>query len=239
MKSKQILGFSNYRIYADGRVWSYSFKGRFLRPVGGCVTLWDSGTCVVISVRRLKEKAFGLKLPMPKLPSGVKIRQCQKFPDYWICSNGQVWTTKYQHKKRGCFLQDSLHVGRYLVVWLYQNKVAHRRFIHHLVLETFVGPCLDGMQCCHWDGNFKNNNLKNLRWDTPKANHADKIRHGTVKRGRENARTNTKLTEAEVRNIRILLSKNKFTLREIGERFGVSLQCIYYIKTRKTWLWLE
>lgn len=55
-----------------------------------------------------------------------------------------------------------------------------RRLIHRLILETFVGPCPGGMECCHNDGDPTNNALSNLRWDTSKANKADMAKHGRV-----------------------------------------------------------
>lgn len=51
--------------------------------------------------------------------------------------------------------------------------------IHHLVLETFVGPRPDGMVGCHNNGDKLNNHVDNLRWDTPGANNRDKRQHGT------------------------------------------------------------
>ncbi len=52
--------------------------------------------------------------------------------------------------------------------------------VHRLVLEAFVGPCPDGMECRHLDGNQTNNWLDNLAWGTKQENEADKIRHGTL-----------------------------------------------------------
>lgn len=51
--------------------------------------------------------------------------------------------------------------------------------VHRLILLAFVGPCPPGMEGCHEDGDPLNCTLANLRWDTPKANKADSIRHGT------------------------------------------------------------
>ena len=53
-----------------------------------------------------------------------------------------------------------------------------RVLVHRLVLEAFVGPCPDGMECCHNDGDATNNHLSNLRWDTPSNNAYDRVRHG-------------------------------------------------------------
>lgn len=50
--------------------------------------------------------------------------------------------------------------------------------IHTLVLEAFVGPRPEGMECCHYDDDDTNNHLDNLRWDTSHANTLDSIRNG-------------------------------------------------------------
>lgn len=52
--------------------------------------------------------------------------------------------------------------------------------VHRLVLQAFVGPCPDGQQVRHLDGDKENNNLRNLRYGTGAENTADKVRHGTM-----------------------------------------------------------
>lgn len=58
------------------------------------------------------------------------------------------------------------------------GEYKHAR-VHRLVLEAFVGPCPDGMEGCHNDGDHSNNRLDNLRWDTRSENMLDQVRHGT------------------------------------------------------------
>ena len=53
------------------------------------------------------------------------------------------------------------------------------RYVHHLVLEAFVGPRPEGTEACHGDGNGTNNKLANLRWDTHAENIKDSVSHGT------------------------------------------------------------
>src|SRR5271167_2615180 len=48
--------------------------------------------------------------------------------------------------------------------------------LHRLVLLAFVGPCPEGMECRHLDGNHLNNRLGNLEWNTHLVNMQDKIR---------------------------------------------------------------
>lgn len=50
--------------------------------------------------------------------------------------------------------------------------------IHRLVLQAFVGPGDRGLFGCHNDGDPSNNRLGNLRWDTPKGNVEDRLKHG-------------------------------------------------------------
>jgi hypothetical protein len=51
--------------------------------------------------------------------------------------------------------------------------------VHSLVALAFLGPCPEGLECCHWDGDPGNNRPGNLRWDTSSANLLDRQRHGT------------------------------------------------------------
>lgn len=61
------------------------------------------------------------------------------------------------------------------------NGVDDRRhaYVHHLVLEAFVGPRPDGYYGCHANGDKSDNSLPNLRWGTPSSNNMDQLRHGT------------------------------------------------------------
>jgi hypothetical protein len=67
----------------------------------------------------------------------------------------------------------------YLQVTLVGEGQRRKLLVHRMVLAAFTGPCPQGMEGCHEDGDHLNNRLDNLRWDTPKKNHADRVRHGT------------------------------------------------------------
>lgn len=59
----------------------------------------------------------------------------------------------------------------------HQRRVA--RYVHRLVLEAFVGPCPEGHEVCHNDGDPTNNHVSNLRYGTVSDNRYDSVRHGT------------------------------------------------------------
>lgn len=96
---------------------------------------------------------------------------------------------------------------------LHKSPHPHRRFkVHRLVLTTFVGPCPDGMEGCHNDGNPSNNRLDNLRWDTHIENEKDKTAHGTHHFG-------------ELKGGAILTTEDVMRMRDI-RRVGASHQKI-------------
>jgi hypothetical protein len=114
-------------------------------------------------------------------------------------------------------------------------KTNHRKtlvLVHLLVLETFAGRRPLGMQACHNDGNSHNNALQNLRWDTPSANHLDKIRHGTIARGERNGFA--KLSSDDVAAIRLALASG-IGPTELARRYGLSRKHVQSIKRREVW----
>ena len=58
------------------------------------------------------------------------------------------------------------------------------RYVHHLVLEAFVGPRPEGLDGLHGPGGPGDNSLANLCWGTPEKNLGeDRVRDGTDNRG--------------------------------------------------------
>lgn len=53
------------------------------------------------------------------------------------------------------------------------------RLVHQLVMESFVGKRLLGIDVCHNNGDPADNRLCNLRYDSRSGNMYDKRRHGT------------------------------------------------------------
>jgi hypothetical protein len=120
---------------------------------------------------------------------------------------------------------------------LKKNGKRFTKLVHRLVLETYVGPCPEGMEACHNDGNPKNNNLSNLRWDTRKANHADAIKQGTH-RGLHNYGENcgtSKLNENKVRIIFYSYFSGLFLQKEIAKLFNIRASLVSLIVSGKRW----
>lgn len=99
--------------------------------------------------------------------------------EYEVSSRGQVcsWRVRDPKLMKGFTDKDG-----YRIVQFRRPGGERRPFrVAVLVLTTFVGERPDGYLACHNDGACTNDTVENLRWDTPKANARDQLRHGTSK----------------------------------------------------------
>lgn len=102
------------------------------------------------------------------------------------------------------------------------------RLVHHLVLESHIGPRPDGHEGAHGDGDKGNNSLANLRWATALGNGSDNARLGVSKGTLHGMH---KLTEDDVREIR----KYEKTYAAYAAQYGVSVATIQRVIKRKGW----
>lgn len=151
------------------------------------------------------------------------------FPGYYATEGGEIWSDRSGILKR----LKPWHNGNYLQLSLRSSANAYHYSVHELILLAFVGPRPEGMEGCHCDGDSQNNRISNLRWDTPKANRADKLLHKTLACGSTHGMA--KLTESQVLEIRDLYSSKTYSQRQLAERFGVKVGCILNVVNRKSW----
>ena len=156
----------------------------------------------------------------------------KNFPRYDITTCGRVWSVVSNK-----FLKATLAKNGYYYHSLMKNGKRYYRPIHRLLLETFVGKCPKGMECCHNNGVKTDNRLENLRWDTTKNNSADSKVHGTRIVGE--SKHNAKLTERDVRTIIYTWRTNLFTQQKIADMYNMSVSHINGIIHKKYWkhLW--
>ena len=159
------------------------------------------------------------------------------FPGYKISREGRVWSEPNSQHKTGKWLKPYKY-DKYdhLGVVLYRGKKAYHRYVHCLVLETFVEPRPEGMECRHLDGDPTNNHLNNLRWGTRVENASDQVRHGTDPRGVRNGIS--KLEEDDVRLVRVWCGLG-YKQQVIAEAFGIYRGTVSNIKTGRGWGWLK
>jgi hypothetical protein len=103
--------------------------------------------------------------------------------------------------------------------------------VHRTVLLAFTGEPGAGQECCHCDGNPRNNKPENLRWDTRGGNAADRDAHGTTPRGVRHGMS--KLNDDLVREIRERAKRE--TAKAIAESIGVSRSLVYQVAAKTIW----
>ena len=159
------------------------------------------------------------------------------FPGYRVGEDGTVWSCR-PINGRGPFtawremrqFSKKHGSGFRREVCLVKQKRRYFRRVARLVLESFIGPCPAGNQCCHTDDDPANNCLSNLRWDTPLANAVDKARNGKMYCGSRH--WCAVLTEDIVRELR---SKDQVDVTKTALMYGVSYSTVASALSGKTW----
>lgn len=80
---------------------------------------------------------------------------------------------------RSQIIKPTVRKDLHLTVGLYRDGIGKCMRVHRLVMAAFVGPCPEGMEVCHNNGNPADNQPSNLRYDTRSENMIDAAIQGT------------------------------------------------------------
>lgn len=145
---------------------------------------------------------------------------------------------------KGKVLSPIPHSGGYLCVGLWVDGKGKSCYIHRLVALVFLGPCPEGMQVHHHDGQKTNNNLANLHYVTPAENIRHAFNAGLIEpppppylRGEDHGQS--KLTETDIREIRQTYESGEITQRQLAAQYGVDESNISLIVNHESWSWLD
>jgi hypothetical protein len=162
----------------------------------------------------------------------AQCKEIEGHPGYFVTDQGEVWTYWKKHSGNRKSVGELRQIAPIVGIGGYLHVHVNRRVrnIHHLVLETFVGPCPEGMCCRHLDGNPANNNLVNVCWGTYRENWEDKIVHGRDNVGHNHGESNgrCKLSEADVEEIK-RLHRIGHGIARLGRMFGVNRNHVSFI----------
>ena len=103
-------------------------------------------------------------------------RAIPDFVGYEVSETGEV-----RSSKRGAprLLRPAYNPQGYLVAYLWRDGRVHRRTVHSLVAEVFIGPRPAGHVVRHLDGSRDNNRASNLTYGTHSDNTWDSVIGGT------------------------------------------------------------
>lgn len=160
--------------------------------------------------------------PLPPLP--FRIMHIPNHPGYAVTETGEVWSCRRrgrgpEYNSTWHHVKGSVSLRGYMIVQIRYRKKMTIRYVHQLVLETFVGPRPDKTECCHADGDRTNNRLENLRWGSRQDNIIDAIFHETRPH---------KIPNTEVSIIRQLHYSGQ-SLKQIANQYSVTKQAIWLI----------
>ena len=111
--------------------------------------------------------------------SGEEWRPVPGFEGIYEASNfGRVYSVKRPGVSRsGRILTPTPTPAGHLSISLRRNRARLERRVHQVVLLAFVGPCPEGQEVRHMNGDPTDNRLENLRYDTKRANTLDRALH--------------------------------------------------------------
>lgn len=172
---------------------------------------------------------------------------CQSHYDRWRRSGDPL--PKIARAENGApfqWLEGHLDfIGSECILWPFARHPNGYGAIRHKGLSTFPHrvmcrlthgePDDEKMEAAHSCGEKLCCNPRHLRWATHCENEADKVDHGTTIRGERQWKS--RLTADDVRSIRLLFSTKSDI--QIANKFGVSPNSIYAIRTGYSWAWLD
>lgn len=169
------------------------------------------------------------------VPEGFK--QIPNYPRYAISKTGEILSICGRGVGQMRPWSDAVPakpwlIKGYLGVGIRNHQGRRKVCVHTLVLETYVGPRPEGMECRHLDGNTANCDLNNLAWGTQDENVCDRIRHGRLPKGELHHKA--KLTALQVVQIR-KRRMNGESLGKLGKEFSITKTYVQRIASRLSW----
>lgn len=174
----------------------------------------------------------------PALQTGEEWRPVVGYEGlYSVSSHGRVRRDAAgQGTRPGRLLAcKSISAKGYVRVSLSRGPASNRFWmLHRLVAAAFIGPCPDGMEVNHRNGNKLDNRSDNLEY----VSHRDNVLHafaaGLTVFPKGSGQHQAKLTEDIVAGIRSDLRAGA-SLGAMARRHGVSKRTIGCIRDRVTW----
>ena len=170
----------------------------------------------------------------------------------WASQEGKAWGRGFKEDLNTRFMRHVKKLKDGTGCWLWTAKKSRAgygsldidgvtRLTHRVAYELFVdkipkGKGFHGTCVCHKCDHPWCVNPKHLFLGTIQEDMADKVTKDRQAMGARHGRSI--LTEDHVSMIRTLYATNRFSLKEIARRFGVSKQTIHYIGTGRTWSYL-
>lgn len=147
------------------------------------------------------------------------------YDGYQVSDQGNIRSIlkKGNHKsKKGSdwrLLKPQIRKDNRRTISIATKGVYRHHFIYKLIMLAFLGPCPDGMEIAHLNGNCSDDRFVNLKYCTHKENESHKHMHGTSPQGERNP--NSKLLGWQIEEI-LFLSEKSISHAKIAALFDIS-----------------
>ena len=163
------------------------------------------------------------------------MEQWKEVPGY----NGRYWVSDVGRIKSFATGKERMLNPRpaddsYLKVTFTVHNKQKTFLLHRIVLSAFAGPCPEGYEGNHKDGNHLNNTVDNLEWISPLENARHAWKNGFMNPPRGENHGMAKLSESQALEIKQLL-KQGVPHRKLAKMFNVHKSCITHISIGTTW----
>ena len=156
-----------------------------------------------------------------------------------IEDDGSIYLRYHRQYRRSC-RQKIVHIQRngYMTVSFHYKEKRYYILNHQAVYCHFHGDIPDGLQINHIDGCKTNNHPDNLEAVSPKENvlHSFNVSHTRNNYG-ENYHS-VRLKRSQVGAVLYYRWRKKYTLKQLSEKFGVSIGCISHVLAFRSWKWM-
>lgn len=156
-------------------------------------------------------------------------RSIVAFPGYEISDLGRIRS----HRLRQVRILQPRFCRGYQVASLRKDRHTYYSRLSHLVLEAFVGPCPDGMESAHLNGQRADNRSTNLQWCSHIENIAHKHLHGTYTRGEQHPPA--RLRQWQVDELRERINSGEKLTSELAKEYGVAYGTVRHVIRGDTW----
>lgn len=113
--------------------------------------------------------------PIPEWETLYEVSDCGRVRSLSRVTRGGFAGTR---KVKGRIRKPVPRASGHVMVMLTDGEIRKSADIHRLVMVAFCGPCPDGMEVCHNNGDPTDNRLSNLRYGTRSENIYDMVKHG-------------------------------------------------------------
>ncbi len=171
-------------------------------------------------------------------PQEIKNEEWRDIPGYeglyQVSNLGNVFSIRLKTRNGVGVLTPLITPNGYHHVNLCNDGEDRRASVHRLVAAAFIGECPPGLVVNHRNGVKTDNHAVNLEYCTQKENdNHSRYYLGNLKRGEENG--SAKLTEEQVKQIRLRYATGMFSQPDLARQYGVDQATIWRIIHRKTW----